>query len=492
MSSVGEDVPPDRGRNSLEEDVNDSSKGSQINEKTALKRHAELGFSSQTKKAASIPPVAASTQHTYTRPGYESNSNFIYSELSSGPFITHVIRTNSDESSSSNHMRALKIAQLIYNSKISGIEEIKNIGRNKVSVTFKNFKDANSFVSNPILLTHNLSASIPRFHITRMGVITQIPLEWCLEELVNSIECRSNNSVVIKARRLNKKKRVDGNTIWEPTGSVVLTLLGQVLPEHVYCFNMSLPVKMYTLPTIQCHKCCRYGHVRDQCRSAPRCSRCSGPHDSLFCMAPDENISCLYCSGNHLATDMKCPEYSRQKSIKLVMSQESISYTEAARSFPRVRKPFAEAAAVAYPSKPVFVNRSSPNYISSPSPSPAFVSPTSPQTPSVSYKKTISIARRTKPQLGKSYDRHAHSNIISHPSSTLSNGCALNNQHSNNTLSNDELITLLTSTLENVLSKFGSTLPYNVSDMVQSIVSSLINPFLNNGQNHSAMELSEH
>lgn len=105
-------------------------------------------------------------------------------------------------------MRALKIAQTIYNRKASGILEVKSIGRDKVAIYFQTPQDANKFVESPFLSTQKLSAVIPRLHLTRNGVVRQISMEWFLEELVHSIKCPLGVKV-IKARRLNKKRIVE-------------------------------------------------------------------------------------------------------------------------------------------------------------------------------------------------------------------------------------------------------------------------------------------
>lgn len=489
MSSVGEDIPPDRGRNSLEIEIDEVACMCKVPDKLPTKRRIGDIINPQNKIPASIPIFSSSNQHTYTVPGYDLNSNITYSENDLGPYIVIVTRTENDELSSSNNMRALKMAQIIYNNKIQGVDEIKKIGRNKVSVIFKNCNDANSFACSSILSSHNLTAHIPRYQVTRMGVIRQIPIEWTLEELVQSTDCRSDSPRVVKARRLNKKKRLEGNTVWEPTGTVVLTFLGQILPKHIYCFNMSVPVETYTLPTIQCHKCCWFGHVRDQCRSAPRCSRCAGPHDANICETPVENASCLYCSGKHMAIDPNCPEYSRQKAIKIDMSRDNISYTEAAARYPRVRKSFADIVNSSLPKKPIYLSRPSSVHVSSPNPiQSSFES----QHPNVSYRKTVYVQRKLKPTPSKSYDHLAHNNITCTPSSSLPNGCALREQSSNNPTPNDNLAELLSLALVNIFSRFGELIPNNVLLTLQSLTSSLINPNPNNGQQSDPMELSEH
>lgn len=490
-SSVGENVPPDRGRNLVDIQLEGLSKIYTSPAKAAKRCIDSL---SDIPEKRNIPaPAIASLQHTFTRPGYEENNALKYTETDLGPFVVHVRRPDNYSSTLSNSMRMYKLAQIIYNGQVSGVIEMKNIGRDKISVIFKTYQEANSFLSNPLLSSKNLTASIPRYQLTRMGVIHQIPLDWSLEELVLWTECRPESITIVKARRLNRKKRSEGKVSWEPTGSVVLTFLGQLLPTHVYCCNVSTPVSLYTLPSIQCHKCCRFGHIRDQCRSKPRCSRCAGSHDGISCDTPDDKLSCILCSGSHSATNPSCPEHNRQKLIKMTMSEENISYTEASLRFSRSRTSYADITNKALPRKPVFLNHPMQNNPSTTQsiPQSQQLPPLTPlpKTPSSSYKKTIYFERKSRPELGKSYDQQYHTQITSSPSSAFPNGCALSQETSASLSPNDNLAELLSKTLINVLSRFGEIIPNNVLTMIQTIITSLLTTLLKNGE-LPAMELA--
>lgn len=75
----------------------------------------------------------------------------------------------------------------------------------------------------------------------------------------------------------------EGATVWKPSQTVVITLDGQCLPSRVsMCYN-SLQVSAHNFPTIQCYLCCRFGHTKDKCRSAPRCFRCGNNHGGDAC-----------------------------------------------------------------------------------------------------------------------------------------------------------------------------------------------------------------
>lgn len=115
-----------------------------------------------------------------------------------------------------------------------------------------------------------------------MGVVRDVPTDWSLEDLVAGIKTPRNCGEVFRTRRLNFKNKKEDTVTCSPLSTVVMTFFGQILPEKVFCYNASLPVSVYILPTIQCRNCLRFGHIRSQCRSKPRCYRCAEPHLKIF------------------------------------------------------------------------------------------------------------------------------------------------------------------------------------------------------------------
>ncbi|KAI8421923.1 hypothetical protein MSG28_009843 [Choristoneura fumiferana] len=438
MSSVGDDEPPDRGGTPLPPNFS-----------ADLNYVPRATVKPGSKRPANIP---SEPDDVSKKLRFENGSDLKYSESDSGPFIVQV---SCEILNSPSHVRGLKMAQTIYNSKVSGIKEMKSAGKNKLNVYFTSAREANLFIENPVIAQHNLIAAIPRFHVSRMGVVRQIPLEWTLEELIDAIECPS----------------------------------GQNLPEKIYVYSMSIPVDNYKLPTIQCHKCCRFGHVKDQCRSNPRCAKCAQNHATSDCTVPDSDVTCLYCSGPHTATDNRCPEFSRQKSIKTVMSIENIGYVEAARRFRPVRTSYADKARQNF--SPDSQQTPHSQIVDSQSP------PGSPtQRPlTQSYKKTVYIERRPRPPPSKSYDAQAHQAFTYTPKSSLPNGCALG--YHDSPAPNDNLAELITKMLINLLSKFSDIIPscFNITFVsvyvphpapallqeLTTILSSLPAPFLVQG-----------
>lgn len=396
---------------------------------------------SQPKKSANSTLSTPSIQLTFVSPDF-SNEKKQYGLNDVAPYVVHVSRPESDPNSGF-ALRPIKFGHFLVKNNVKNVvmDGIKRIGRNRIAVEFKSALYANSFLDLPALSAAGYTATIPFYSVSRMGLIRNVPVEWSMEELVANLELPAGYGKVVRARRLSRKSINESNTpAWIPTQSVVLTFTGQKLPPRVYCFFTSLPVETYLLPTIQCNRCCRFGHVKAQCRSHPRCFKCSGMHEGESC---DKEIpSCLYCSGPHQANDTSCPENSRQKSIKLIMSQESISYLEASARFPHVRRSFADSTRNS-PSTtltPIIKQSAAPNQIS--------------------YRKTVFSPRPTIIPESPGYDRQADQAIIKNPSSDIPNGCAY---PSSAFTPNDNILEQLTSILINIISRFSDTgLPNNI------------------------------
>ncbi|XP_069363872.1 uncharacterized protein [Maniola hyperantus] len=423
----------------------------------------QIGSSS--KKTITDPgSTTPSIQNVYLHPSL-SDAPKKYLNDDKGPFIVYVSREVSDPSAGAS-MRAITFGQFLHRNRIRSIlnDGIKSVGRNKVSVEFSCVQAANEFLENPILKLSKYTAFIPTFNITRMGLVRGVPVDWHLEEFIESLELPTGCGEILKARRLNRKDVTDGVVTWIPTQSIVLTFRGQSLPNRIYSYHTSLPVETYRLPTIQCLNCCRFGHIKAQCRSKPRCFKCSQPHTGESCGVSTENSTCLLCSGRHMATNKNCPEHSRQHAIKLLMSEENLSYQDASSRFPPVQRSYAEVA------KEIFTP---PTYSPRPSTPNPRVRPTS--TPTKSYRQTTLRSPRPRPQPTKGYDRQAHQDIIRNFPSSSPNGCALNTEreypYASSAPNND--ISHLIKSLTNILEM--TPLPSNAAEIIIKVVSILSN-----------------
>ncbi|KAL4706312.1 hypothetical protein ACJJTC_004921 [Scirpophaga incertulas] len=391
-------------------------------------------------KKTSLVQATASIQSTYVCPDLINKKK--YSENDSAPFIVYINKLSSDPSSGA-VLHPIKFGQFLHKNNIKNIKPdgVKRIGRNRISVEFKSYNDANAFLDHPALALAKYEALIPSHHITRMGIVRQVPVEWSLEEIVDAIEIPQGFGSIVRARRLNRKTFTDGSPVWIPTQTIVFTFAGQKLPPYVYCFYTSLLVETYILPTIQCNKCCRFGHIQSQCRSLPRCFVCAQPHDGSSCS--QVTPTCLLCLGNHRANNPICPEHHRQKQLKIIMSQENITYSEASVRVPRVRKSFTDTVRSGF-IEPVLSDSSLP-----PSTQPSPSIPTS-----SSYRKTVYVTKNLpKSAASPGYDRQALSNIVRPPSFQSPDGhCLQNGNHRQD--NNDHFIEMLLASAISILSRF--------------------------------------
>ncbi|KAI5636969.1 hypothetical protein NE865_10269 [Phthorimaea operculella] len=394
------------------------------------------------------------------------NSRTEYLRTDVAPYLIHVQRIESSPNDGTilhpitfgNLLRKMNCQNVIPGS-------VKRIGRNRCAVAFSKYSDANDFLSSSLLEMNKLKAFIPTFHVTRMGLVRGIPIEWDEEEIKDNITTPIGCGNIIKVRRLNYKVNIDGNTSWKPSQSVVVTFDGQVLPKRLFmCYN-ALPVEVYVYPTIQCFRCCKYGHTKMQCRSkSPKCFKCSKDHLGETCTKEEGSASCVMCGGRHFATDKACPENIRQKEIKHTMAHSCISYLEASKLFPPVSRSFADVVA-SEPNESINEEKNSPSRIS--------------------YKKTVFKKPRSPPKTQGGYDRAAHSVLLKEFEAPPSeNGCAYAPKDSESEDFDMSLIlTILNIILKKKLSKPSHVAP--ILDLLDNLCNN------SNGFQTDSMELQE-
>lgn len=173
-----------------------------------------------------------------------------------------------------------------------------------------------------------------------------------------------------------------------------------------YCYS-SFIIEPDHLPTIQCYTCCRFDHVKGKRRSIPRCFKCGQMRTGNICTTSIENAYCCLCSGQHFATDKNCLEHSWQKAIKKKLSEDNISYSEAATLLPPSYRSFSDVARTMF----------SPTY---PLPTHSFqrlsrdgnpMLTSDPQ--STSYRRTMRPSPRHWSPLTPGYYRVAHQALVS-------------------------------------------------------------------------------
>lgn len=473
LDTPPEPPDPDGSRIFTNEDAPRASSQTSRKRPVDTEKSASVTFKKKTVKESSqsVPSI----QTVFTHPSFAEGPES-YDKDDKGPFIVHVSREISDPSAGTS-IRALKFGQFMHKNKFTNIvsDGVKNVGRNKISVEFSSAQAANTFIISPILPLTKYQAKIPTYNITRMGLVRGVPVDWSMEEFVESLELPAGCGAVLKARRLNRKSSNEGTIEWLPTQSVVVTFRGQMLPSKIFSFYTSLPVEPYKYPTIQCLNCCRFGHIKAQCRSKPRCYRCAQPHTGESCDVIKEKATCIYCSGSHFASDKECPEFTRQQNIKLAMSQDSVSYMEASLRFPPVHKSYAEIARELFPTPIYFPLPSNPPHHPSNSPQP-----NSFNSPRRSYREKIIRPARTRAPLAKGYDKYAHRSFTNSPSSSLPNGCALGSSLPDSPPSQSKMLEVLSEFLLSIVAPCSEIpLPPNVAHNLSQLFN-----ILNNGPNN--------
>lgn len=335
-----------------------------------------------------------------------------YLQTDASPYVIHVQRVvNSPNDGTILH--PIAFGNFLKKNNFQNIVpgSVKKIGRNRCTVAFSNSKDANEFLQSDLLHTNRFKAFIPSFNVTRIGLVRGIPTDWSDDEILANITTPIGCGKILKVRRLNYKVQVNGTSTWKPSQSVVLTFDGQVLPKRIFiCYN-ALPVDIYIYPTIQCFRCCNYGHTKTLCRSSmPRCYKCGAGHLGESCSKEEDSAYCIMCGGFHYATSKTCPEFNRQKEIKMKMAHSCISYAEASKSFPPTSKSYAD----------VLNSRSTV-------PNSSYILPNPTTSPiRTSSKKTVFLKPRTPPKVQSGYDRAAHNSVLKEFEMPASeNGCAL-------------------------------------------------------------------
>ncbi|XP_026482704.1 uncharacterized protein LOC113390830 [Ctenocephalides felis] len=202
-----------------------------------------------------------------------------------------------------------------------GLTEVSVIGKNKVKMEFKSARVANKILDDKILEKNNLKAYIPKYLLARHGIIFDVDANLSEQEIINAIETDIPIIDVVCLRPKNN------NTIKYSSQCVKLTFRGTSLPNKVAIHSVKCEVRPFVQKVVQCYKCCRFNHVKDQCRGKERCMKCSGEYNAKICIA--SKFLCALCNGDHPANDKECTVFIKNKKIKEIMAWQNLAYHEA-------------------------------------------------------------------------------------------------------------------------------------------------------------------
>jgi hypothetical protein len=157
---------------------------------------------------------------------------------------------------------------------------------------------------------------------TVKGIIRSVQLlETREEEILEELQSQGVTGVRrIKARR---------EGVLQNTAAIILTFGLTVLPTHIKCGWMRLPVDLYIPNPLRCFQCQRFGHHRANCRRKETCARCGTEgHGDRGC---EEPARCINCKGNHSAFSRNCPQWKKEQEIQRVRTQNNLTFPEARR-----------------------------------------------------------------------------------------------------------------------------------------------------------------
>lgn len=108
------------------------------------------------------------------------------------------------------------------------------------------------------------------------------------------LEPKHNNKEVFKVNRLNNMK-----------------------------VSFEAPYK--TTEILQCKRCQRFGHSKNQCYRPHRCVKCGGDHPTVSCKkTPDTEATCVNCQEKHPASYKGCIKYKQYKQQILKINPKNV------------------------------------------------------------------------------------------------------------------------------------------------------------------------
>lgn len=257
-----------------------------------------------------------------------NKETMLYNKKHTGPFSVYIQPADGNDTP---RLNATIIGRILTPHYPQDIQEIKSSGQRRITIIFKKYEAANRLIKDPLLKSKKLEAFIPSHCVMKAGIIKGVPTDITEDEIIKHSANLENQYNIIAARRFYKNNVNDEGILGKtPTTTIQITFDGLLLPQHIYLFNVRHPVELY-LPQVRiCRKCYRYGHVKEACKSKPRCSHCGQEgHSSIInCPLEKSEPKCLHCQGQHDSSDKNCPERSKQQQIKNLAIKMNISINE--------------------------------------------------------------------------------------------------------------------------------------------------------------------
>lgn len=225
--------------------------------------------------------------------------------------------------------KQMALAKLLRDENSKTIDRIKYKNPYKVFIQFRDRKCAESLLNCQKLTQLGIRTQFTDEGNLSYGLVKGVDLDINDQEIITSFSCPAEIAAV---RRL---KRIDGEGKWVDCETIRFCFKSPICPEYVYAYGCKFEVERYVFPVTQCSRCWKFGHPRKFCpRNKIFCPKCGGEHENC----ETNTLKCLNCKGQHLALDKTCPHYTKEKKIRVIMSEQNIPYKKALEVFIEVNK----------------------------------------------------------------------------------------------------------------------------------------------------------
>ena len=150
-------------------------------------------------------------------------------------------------------------------------------------------------------------------------------------ERVEDILTEIKDQGVTEVTRIN----IRGN----PSPLLKLKFDKAMLPSHITIEKERFEVQQDYPNPQRCFKCQQFGHTERVCGRKKVCAKCGKTEEHAYEACPSQVPACFHCGGRHPASSKSCPEFRREKEIIKYKIQNSVSFPEARKKFPKQNAP---------------------------------------------------------------------------------------------------------------------------------------------------------
>ncbi|KAL1447325.1 hypothetical protein WDU94_005621 [Cyamophila willieti] len=216
------------------------------------------------------------------------------------------------------------------------VYHVVRLNRSKLLVTCSSAKTANEIVKAQ-KIRDIYDPFIPYNYVNRVGIIRDVDDEFDDEQLREAIDAKQFN--VVSVQRLNRRVVEENEVKYVKSRSIKIVFEGKEIPSHVYLYYCRIECEPFIQKVVQCYNCLKFGHTTKFCRNKSLCKKCFVvPGENHTCMS--SQVKCVNCDGLHTPRDDSCPEFARQKNIKMLMSTRCMLFHEAAQVVPASKSMF--------------------------------------------------------------------------------------------------------------------------------------------------------